>query len=148
MHEVTQGKAIADAVVSANATYLIWSTVTSPKKLSKGKYTNVTLFETKAIVKEYIQTLPITSFFFEPGSFMQNCNGPWLPRPTSDTSEERTLAIYNVMPPTAKIPLIDVVADTGRFVGAFLCESEMLKGKNLYAASGFWTMDEIAEAMG
>jgi uncharacterized protein YbjT (DUF2867 family) len=124
---------------------LIWSTVPSPKKLSNGKYTNVTMFETKDLVKDYILTLPIKASFFAPASFMQNCDSHWLPHPMGDSG---MYAFYNAISPDAKIPLIDIASDTGKFVGALLSGPEKYAGKTLSAAGGFWTMDEIAAAMG
>jgi hypothetical protein len=103
------------------------------------------MFDTKDTVKDYIETLPIKSFFFAPGSFMQNCQSHWLPRPMGDSG---IYAFYNVIAPDAKIPLIDIAADTGKFVGAFLFSPEEYFGKTLSAASGFYSSDEIAAAMG
>lgn len=40
------------------------------------------------------------------------------------------------------------MADTKKFIGAFLCEPEVLKGRSLCSARGFWSMDEIADTVG
>jgi uncharacterized protein YbjT (DUF2867 family) len=103
----------------------------------------VTFFDTKDAVKDYILTLPIKSAFFAPASFMQNCHSHWLPRPIGDS----TYAFFNVQPPSAKIPLVEIAADTGKWIGAFLLEPEAYVGKTFSAATTFYSPDEIAAAL-
>jgi hypothetical protein len=53
--EVRQGKNIADAVATVETLELfIWSTLSHASKWSKGKYTGVYHFDSKAVVVEYI----------------------------------------------------------------------------------------------
>ncbi|KAI9925287.1 hypothetical protein ASPWEDRAFT_164169 [Aspergillus wentii DTO 134E9] len=133
--EFRQGKAIADAAVAAGAKYLIFSSAV---------HTNdrVDVFESKVVLEKYIRSLPVASAFYSPGMFMQNLLTFMKPRPIESSVEEYSMV--NVISPDAKIPLIDIVADTGKFVGAILSESERFAGKTLYAASQMRSLQEIA----
>lgn len=56
--EVQQGKNIADAVASVEGLELfIWSTLSHTSKWSKGKYTGVYHFDSKAVVVHYINEM-------------------------------------------------------------------------------------------
>ena len=71
--EISQGRAIADAAVTAGATQIIWSSLPSGEDWSPtGEPTGPTHFVSKAVVEKYIRTLNIKSMFFMPGWFMQN----------------------------------------------------------------------------
>jgi hypothetical protein len=53
--EVLQGKNIADAVVTVEGLELfVWSTLSHASKWSKGKYTGIYHFDSKAVVVDYI----------------------------------------------------------------------------------------------
>jgi len=69
---MAQGKAIADASVSAGATQIIWSSLPNITLLSHGQLTTVTHFDSKAAVEIYIRSLPILATFFMAGWYMQN----------------------------------------------------------------------------
>jgi hypothetical protein len=140
---VTQGKAIADETVAAGAQYIIWSSELSITEITKGKLKDCTLFDYKAEVEQYIRTLPIKSAFYAPASFMQNCHQGMMPRPTGDG----TYTLANVWPPTAQIPLIEVAADTGKWIGAILAKPDEYNGKFLAAATRTYTPEEIVQTM-
>ena len=141
--EVSQGKLLADATVAAGAQYLIWSSSTNVTKNSHGNLTHVFHFDGKAEIEAYIRTLPIKSAFFAPGSFMQNYQTQSAPRPVG----EGTYAIHNIVKPTTPMPLIDVSADSGKWVAAILAEPDKYEGKVLAAATKMYTYDEIVSVM-
>jgi len=142
--EIDQGITIADESVAAGAKYIIWSSSTNVEKITGGKLDRVHHFDSKAIVEEYIRTLPIKSAFYTPGSFMQNFLGPmWKPQPVGDG----TYALSNICSGSTELPLIDIDADTGKFVGAILAEPEKYEGKILGASCGFYTIDEITQIL-
>ena len=138
--EVRQSKAMADTAVTAGAQYFIYSSEPHAGNISGGKYA-VDLFDAKADAEQYIRGLPIKSAFFAPGSFMQNFGGTMAPRPAGDG----TYAIANIHTPETKFPWIDVVGDTGKFIGAILAEPEKYEGKVLYASSSIHSLDEAAQ---
>lgn len=143
--EFDLGKTLADLAVEAGAECLIFSSIFHAEKLSGGKLKNVIHFDAKAEVEEYIRGLPIKSAFFAPGSFMQNFHGVLAPRPVAE--EDGSFAISNVLRPDTQLPLIDVAADTGKFIGAILAEPDKYAGKVLCAATKLYSMEEIAETM-
>lgn len=47
----------------------------------------------------------------------------------------------------APFPLIDILDDTGKYVGAILAEPDKYEGKVFSAATKLYTLDEIAQAI-
>ena len=141
--EVAQGTALADAAVAAGVQYIIFSTLPHVGKISGGKYQRVASFEAKADVEEYIRSLPIKSAFFAPGSFMQNFEGGMAPRPSQ--AGDGTFAISNIVTPQTQLPLIETVADTGKYVGAILAEPEKYEGKVFSAATKLSSFEEVVQ---
>jgi uncharacterized protein YbjT (DUF2867 family) len=141
--EVRQGRALADAAVAASASYLIYSTLDHTGRISGNKYPGFESFESKAEVEDYIRTLPIKSAFFAPGSFMQNFSSNMKPRPAGDG----TYVLANFVSPQTKLPCIDTVDDTGKYIGAILASPEKYEGKVLSASTACYTYDEIVATM-
>jgi hypothetical protein len=77
--EIAQGKAIADAAVSAGASLLIFSSLPHIGRMTNGEFT-LPHWETKADVETYIRGLPIASVFYVAGYYMQNFNHPYFPK--------------------------------------------------------------------
>lgn len=136
--EVRQGKALADAAIAAGAQYIIFSSEVHALTVSGGALP-VDSFDAKADVEQYIRQLPIKSAFFLPASFMQNLLTMMAPR----KMEDGTYVLTNVVSSSTKLPWIDIVEDTGKFVGAVLAEPEKYSGKAFHAASGMHSFDEI-----
>jgi uncharacterized protein YbjT (DUF2867 family) len=141
--EEALGNHLADLIVESGAQYLIWSSMVSPTKISGGKFPNVATFESKFLVEQYIRTLPIKSSFFIPASFMQNFQDNQKPRPLGDD----TYAFFNIYAPDDKLPLIDIAADTGKWIAAILAEPDKYEGKTIAAATDIYSQTEIVEAM-
>ena len=74
---------------------------------------------------------------------MQNFSSNMAPRPVGDG----TYAISGFVSPKTKLPCIDTVGDTGKYVGAILAEPDEYEGKVFSASTDVWTFEEIAEAM-
>lgn len=137
--EVEQGKTIADAAVEENVPYIIWSTLVNAKEISNGEFAHVKHFDEKHEVETYIRSLPIKSSFFSPGCFLQNFNEILAPQPIDGGA----YALFNVLRPSTKIPFFDT-SDSGKFVGSLLTNRDKFEGKIIYAASGLYSFDEIA----
>jgi uncharacterized protein YbjT (DUF2867 family) len=130
--------------VATGAQYLIYSSEADARKISGGKYpVDTSSYDARAEVERYIRGLPIKSSFFAPGTFMQNFSGMMAPRPAGDG----TYAIANIHNGDAKFPWLDVVSDTGKFVGAVLVEPEKYEGKFIAASSEILSLDEVVEKM-
>lgn len=137
------GHNMADAAVSEKVSYLIWSTVPSPNKVSGGKYPNVGFWDDHEENEQYIRSLPIKSSFFAPASFMQNFTGLMKPRPNGDGS----YSLSNVVTGGTRYPLIETASDSGKYVGAILANPDFYEGKVLSCATAFYSLEEIAQIM-
>lgn len=144
--EYVHAKNIADAAVSQDVQYLIFSTLPSISDISHGKYTMLGPFDAKAEAETYIRTLPIKSAFYSPGSFMENFleQAGWLPEKLPDGTWE----LRQHVSPGTNFPLIDAAGDTGKFVGAMLQDPEKFVGRTVCAATGMYDLDDIARSMG
>ncbi|KAI4868652.1 hypothetical protein F4820DRAFT_465464 [Hypoxylon rubiginosum] len=143
--EYNNGKRIADVAVEKGAKYIIFSTLPPVKEISGGKYTKITLFDAKSKIEQYIRGLPIKGAFYCPGNFMENFQtqpylGPQL-------APDRTWIITRNISPKAKMPLIDAVGDSGKFVGAILAQPDKYEGKTIFAAAALYSLEEIAAIM-
>ncbi|SCU99898.1 LAMI_0G01552g1_1 [Lachancea mirantina] len=141
--ETRLGKLIADKAVEAGAAFLVWSSVPSPTKVTHGKVTQVTSFETKVAVEDYIKTLPIKSAFYWPASFMQNFARPFRPQPADDGR----FLIRNLFNKDTPLPLVDV-DDSGKFVASLIADPDFFAGKHIAGVSGVYTPAQFAEIVG
>ena len=141
--EIVRGKAIADAAVAAGLEHIIFSSLPASIKISNGRYRGIAHLDAKAEVEEYIRSLPIKSKIYTPGWFMQNFTRHMGPQLMGDG----TYTILNIVSLHIELPLVDIVADTGKFIGPVLAESEKFEGKVLSAASGLYTYGEIVQVM-
>ncbi|KAG0044538.1 hypothetical protein BGZ83_010247 [Gryganskiella cystojenkinii] len=140
--EFRQGKAVADAAVAAHVSQIVFSTLPPASTISKNKYA-VTAFDVKYEIEQYIRTLPIKSAFFAPGSFMQNFQTWMHPQPTGDG----TYVISGISSQSSELPLIDIFADTGKWVAAAVENPDKYQGKIFCAATRVYTMDEILQIL-
>ncbi|CUM63896.1 uncharacterized protein PRCAT00001484001 [Priceomyces carsonii] len=141
--EIEQGKKLADAAIKVAAQYLIWSSSTNVSEITKGKLRHVSPFDAKAIVEEYITGLPIKSAFYIPGSFMQNFLENMSPKPLGDG----TYGIFGIGESDVQVPLIDIAADTGKFIAPILLDPEKFEGKKIAAYDRMYTLEETANIM-
>ncbi|KAF4960060.1 hypothetical protein FSARC_10555 [Fusarium sarcochroum] len=141
--ELQAGKDLVDAAIVQGVEYYIWSTLPSPQAISAGKYTKVVGFDDKYSVEEYIRSKSeLKSAFYAPGSFMQNYAAIMHPQPSHDN--DGTFVITRPVAPSAKLPLVDIAGDTGKFVASILAEPERYQGKRFAGATKLYTMEEQA----
>ncbi|KAI1374411.1 HSCARG dehydrogenase [Hypoxylon crocopeplum] len=140
--EFNNAKNIADVAVEKGAEYIIFSTMPPVQGPSSGKYTEVVSFDGKIKAEKYIRSLPIKSAFYAPGLFMENFRDvPYLaPQPLPDG----TWALTRLASPKSRMPMIDAIGDTGKFIGAILAEPDKYEGKTFCAAGGIYTGDKSA----
>lgn len=143
--EYKNGRAIADLAVEKGAEYIIFSTLPAVKNISGGKYTKVTPFDAKAKIENYIRGLDIKSAFFSPGSFMENFQSQTFLAPRQ--APDGTWVMSRHSSPKSKMPLIDAVGDTGKFIGAILAEPDKYEGKTFCAATALYSLEEIVAIM-
>ncbi|KAI0835707.1 NAD(P)-binding protein [Hypoxylon sp. FL0890] len=138
--QYNSGKTIADVAVEKGASYIIFSTLPPIKEISGGKYTS-SPFDVKAEIEKYIRGLPIKSSFLSAGSFMENFQSQAIL--ALQPAPDGTWVMARHFSPKSKWPLIDVVGDTGKFVGAILADPDKYEGKTLCAATAIYTLEEI-----
>ncbi len=143
--EYNSGKTIADVAVEKGAEYIIFSTLPPVKKISGGKYTKVTPFDAKAKAEQHIRGLHIKSAFLSPGYFMENLQSqPFL---APQQAPDGTWELARHISPKTRVPFIDAVGDTGKFVGAILAEPDKYAGATFCAATALYSWEEIAAIM-
>ena len=142
-HEVTHGRALVDAAVSASVPFYIYSTLPNAGKTSGGKLKNMGHFDGKEEVEQYIRTLPLRSAFIAPGSFMSNFHESMAPHPVGDG----TYALASFVRPNVQVPLIDTKGDTGKWIAAILTDFSKYEGKVLCCATALSSFQEIVDAM-
>jgi hypothetical protein len=137
-YELQQGKNIADAAATVEGLdRLIVSALCDAKKASKGKYSWVYHFDSKAHYVDYINEkypdLAKKMSIVQVGSYMSNIKQAG-PKKQADGSYR----LMNVGSGKAKIPHFDTVADTGVVVRAAL---NLPPGKNILGAGDMlsWT---------
>ncbi len=140
--ELRQGKMIADIAVAEALQYLIYSGSTDCTKNTNGKLTQNWIYDVKAEIEKYIRSLPIKSIFYLPGVFMQNIHTQTVPRPVGDGSYN----IVSIYEPSTELPLIDAM-DTGKWIAGVLAQPEQYVGKNLRAATAWYTCEDMAQTM-
>ncbi|KAH9908298.1 hypothetical protein F4778DRAFT_343223 [Xylariomycetidae sp. FL2044] len=145
--EYDTGKRIADAAVAQGVTHLIFSTLPSVRDISGGKYTKVAPFDAKAAIEAYIRGLSIQSTFYCPAFFMENFAGQPFLAPRKDPNAEDVWVLERPNKPETRLPYIDAVGDTGKFIGAVLATPERFIGKTIVAAQRFYTYLEIVDIL-
>ncbi|KAJ7643619.1 hypothetical protein FB45DRAFT_736188 [Roridomyces roridus] len=70
--EVTQGKNLVDAAKEAGVKFFVFSSLPSIDKISSGKYKNVSHYEDKAIVEEYLKESGLANASLHLGCFLEN----------------------------------------------------------------------------
>ena len=119
--------------------HLIWSSLFNINKLSNGKYPNVYHFDSKADVEAYIRAENIPATFFLPGFYMSNIPGQIL-RPSPP---ENHFTLTMPAPESTPVPLFDAANDTGKFVKGILTHREQVLGKQIYAATDYYTWTDV-----
>ncbi|PVH77871.1 NAD(P)-binding protein [Cadophora sp. DSE1049] len=141
--EVQQGKNIVDAAASVVDTLdlFVWSTLSHASKWSKGKYTGVYHFDSKAKVVDYLNenypALERKTSLLQMGLFITNWKWgqaavPWEKRPDG--------SLLLAVPGSGDVPIpLIVPSDAGKFVKAL---SQVSPGKNLLAFGDLITWSE------
>ncbi|RKL41547.1 hypothetical protein BFJ72_g5439 [Fusarium proliferatum] len=137
--ELAHGKIVADAAVAANVKHLIYSSLLNVTKETGGRLSHVVHFDQKAQVEEYIRSKSIFSTFVLPGYFMSNYSVSQMLRKGSDGAYSLAYPVSD----KARFPLIDADADIGKYVAAVLRDPATHYGKQILAASDYYTPKRI-----
>ncbi|KAE8551374.1 hypothetical protein TMatcc_001318 [Talaromyces marneffei ATCC 18224] len=145
--EVAQGKAVADACKNTGVKHLIFSSLRSISEVTSGKLPNVSHFEGKAEIEQYIRNSGIPATFVLAGLFMQGLSGSMIKK-----RDDVYMLALPIDPETAKIPVFDVEEDTGKFVKAVVKNYPNIIGKRILIATDYVSprqlTDEISQTLG
>ncbi|WRT63446.1 uncharacterized protein IL334_000351 [Kwoniella shivajii] len=139
--EYSQGKAAADAAKETGVQHFVWSSLLNTTKSTNGKLSNIEHFDTKAAVEEYIRSIDLPASFYLPGFYMSNIPGQALRKDDSTGKYVFQLPIQS----DAKIPVIDIENDTGKFVKSILLNRDATIGKHIYGASAYLSPQDIVD---
>jgi uncharacterized protein YbjT (DUF2867 family) len=139
--EVSQGKAVADAAKAAGVKHLIFSSLINIRNASGGKLVNVPHFDGKADVEEYIKEIGVPATFVQPGMFFDGYHN--LLRKNEQAGDGSFILALPVDGDKTRVPLLDPVADTGKFVKAAINKFPAWLGRRIYATSPYLTPNQI-----
>ncbi|KAJ7448438.1 NAD(P)-binding protein [Mycena galericulata] len=142
--EIPEGKMLIDAAKAAGIERIVWSGLTSPKKVSNGKLTHVQHFDGKSVVTEYGRQSGVPFVNVQAGFYARN----FLGNPTILSKQpDGTFAIAWAVKPTMVLPVIDATNDYGLFVRRVLESPVFPDGSDIYTASEDITMEEMARQL-
>lgn len=135
--ETKQGKTIVDACKEEKVDRLIFSTLINVTEATKGKNTEVAHFDSKAKIEEYARASNVPGTYFLPGVFMSGV------LQSIRKGEDGTYTYNMPFKSTTKMPLIDVVSDTGSFVSAVLLNLDQTLNKRILGSCGNYEVGQI-----
>ncbi|RCI13557.1 hypothetical protein L249_5606 [Ophiocordyceps polyrhachis-furcata BCC 54312] len=149
--EKAQGRAVTDACKAAGVKHLVFSSLLDITKLSQGRLTGITHFDSKAWIEEYIRASGVPATFVLAGLFMSNFLG-FIRKDQGQGEGYVMMWPEGVSVDGAPIPLFDAAADTGKFVKPVIKQYPELLGRRIYAATAYMTLDKVlatfADVMG
>ncbi|KAI4724794.1 NAD(P)-binding protein [Aureobasidium sp. EXF-10728] len=135
--ERSQGINVADAAKEEGIKHLIFSSLINVTEATGGKLDAMQHFDSKADIESHIRSIGVPCTFLLAGYFMSNF---------ANMFNKGADGVYTFALPisdNAKFPLFDVVNDTGNFVKAILKNAEQLNGKQVLAATAYYTPKQI-----
>jgi uncharacterized protein YbjT (DUF2867 family) len=137
--EFALGKQLADAAVEAGVGHIVFSTLENVQKISGGKKFTPH-FTDKALVADYIRTLPVTHSFVSLAFFYTNLLEYYVPQMEGDTL---LMPIY--LPEDFRAPFVDPTTATGPAVLSVLSDPATFNGKTLPIVGDIISPREIVE---
>ncbi|MQY45842.1 NAD(P)H-binding protein [Rhizobiales bacterium RZME27] len=137
--ELALGKQLADAAVEAGVGHIVFSTLENVDRITAGKKFTPH-FTDKALVAEYIRTLPVTHSFVSLAFFYTNLLEYYVPQMEGDTL---LMPIY--LPEDCRAPFVDPTTATGPAVLAVLSDPDTFKGKTLPIVGDIISPREMVE---
>lgn len=108
--EILQGKTVTDACNKAGVKHLIFSSLINAAKATEGRLVNITHFDGKAEVEEYIRESGIPASFVMPGIFMTEIFS------FIRKQEDGSFILATPVSPRTVAPWIDAGIDTGEIL--------------------------------
>jgi hypothetical protein len=138
--ELALGRELADAALAAGVSHVVWSSLENVELRSGGTLW-APHFTEKALVEDYLRTLPLRSSFIQLAFFYSNFLEYYVPRPEADGS--LSFAVY--LPPDARVPFVDPLTATGPAVLALFDDPQAYDGRTLPVIGEVLTAREIVD---
>ncbi|KAL2843688.1 hypothetical protein BJY01DRAFT_264159 [Aspergillus pseudoustus] len=135
--EVAQGKTVTDACKQAGVKHLIFSSLRNVNEISNGRLPNVTHFDGKAEIEDYIRASGVPGSFVLPGLFMSNFFQFF------NKQGDTYILAWPVNIDKARVPLFDAAADTGKFVKAAIKNFPTSINQRILAATDYYAPKRI-----
>ena len=141
--ELDQGKAIGQACGRAGVQHLVWSALPDTTKMTNGQLPNIDHFVSKAHVAEYLEQNKGDKWatYFMPAYFMQNFHS------FVNKGPDGTPTLAAPWKPDTPLALIDIKADTGKFVIGALEAGAAADGKWIQGTSEWSTPQAVADTL-
>jgi uncharacterized protein YbjT (DUF2867 family) len=137
--EFALGKELADAAIQAGVSHIVFSTLENVNKITNGKK-HVPHFTDKALVADYIRSLPVSHSFVMPAYFYTNFLEYYVPR-----VEGGKLLMPIYLPEEFQAPFVDPVSATGPAVLEVLSNPGLYSGKALPLVGDIISPREMVE---
>ncbi|SJX64115.1 uncharacterized protein SRS1_14770 [Sporisorium reilianum f. sp. reilianum] len=142
--ETQQGRNIVDASLSSGVNHLVISSLHNVNKLTNGSL-HVPHFDSKAAIDDYAESVrgdKLNVTYFHPAFFLQNFNT------MVNKGQDGSYSINLPIDPKARVPVIDILADAGKWVAGIFEAGAAANGKKVQAVS-FWTdMQSFSSQLG
>ncbi|KQM69350.1 NmrA family protein [Pedobacter sp. Leaf216] len=139
-HEMELGKELADAAVEAGVKHILFSSLENVDRITKGEKF-APHFTDKALVEEYIRTLPIVSSFIYMAFFYTNLMEFYTPYLKDG---QFVFPIY--LPKDFRAPFVDPLTATGPAVLEIFTNPAEYAGKSLPVIGEFISPQEMVDA--
>ncbi len=137
--ELALGKQLADAAVEAGVGHIVFSTLENVDKITNAtKF--VPHFTDKALVADYIRSLPVAHSFVSLAFFYTNLLEYYVPQ-----MENGVLLMPIYLPEDFRAPFVDPVTATGPAVLSIFSQPETFKGKTLPIVGDIISPREMVE---
>lgn len=137
--EFALGKQLADAAVEAGVNHIVFSTLENVEKITDGKK-HVPHFTSKALVADYIRSLPVEHSFVMLAFFYTNFLEYYVPR-----VEGGKLLMPIYLPEDFRAPFVDPVTATGHAVLELFSNPSRYHGKTLPVVGDIISPREMVE---
>lgn len=137
--EFALGKELADAAVGAGVSHIVFSTLENVDKITNGKK-HVPHFTDKALVADYIRSLPVSHSFVMLAYFYTNLLEYYVPR-----VEGGKLLMPIYLPEDFRTPFVDPLTATGPAVLELLSNPGLYGGKTLPLVGDIISPREMVE---
>lgn len=114
--------------------------------MSNGKLTKVTIYDSKAVISDYIRGLGLERLphtFFHAGMYYNNIEHVC----KQEVEPGSGYTVSFPYPSSTRVPLFDPARDTGKFVAAILVHREKVLGRDIYGATAYYTLDKVLQVV-